>query len=359
MWKKGEVTASLDEEEDHQHHQHHRRASELQLITARPAPPPGSTPLSAVRVAVQEMESEINERMSAISTSIADSTDTRVSDLIEAGYGNTKLSSGSPSLTCASSIVRNFGNTGTLIHGLNSSGDGAVFRDCDILDGSLVAKHFYARGEYLKCDSVPWVDFVNVQETNVAPSESLPGASLNLSAATGACKFIKDEKEPSVIMETPCPSFDPSSEIPALDTCCQTNNRKQQLGLSDSESNGFTPAALVPRPGLEGSPNFLIDLNQPEREQLPALSQVRTDSRCGLSGKAVTSFDANRHTAPQLTMYKSEVPRWQMQTSPAEPQYWVQSAGLTEEPFTHSGYDGIQSQLLSQRNPSPFSAFLG
>lgn len=303
------------------------------------------------------MESEINERMSAISTSIADSTDTRVSDLIDAGYVNNKLSSNSPSLTCTSSTVRNFGNTGTLIHGLNSSGDGAVFRDCDILDGSLVAKHFYARSEYLKCDSVPWEDFVSVQGTNVAPSESLPGASLNLSSTPGACKFIKDEKEPAVIMETPCPSFDPSPEIPALDTCCQTNNRKQQLGLNDSESTGFTPAALGPRPGLEGSPNFLIDLNQPE--QLPALGQVRTDSRCGLSGKAVISFDANRHTAPQLTMYKSEVPRWQMQTSPAEPQYWVQSAGLTEGPFTQSGYDGIQSQPLSQRNPSPFSAFLG
>ncbi|XP_073340620.1 progesterone receptor isoform X2 [Pagrus major] len=255
------------------------------------------------------MESEINERMSAISTSIADSTDTRVSNLIEAGYSNTKLSSDSQSLTCMSSSLRNFGNTGTLIHGLNSSGDGAVFKDCDILDGSLVAKHFYARSEYLKCESVPWADFVNVQATNVAPSESLPGASLSLSSTTGACKFIKDEKEPSVIMDTPCPTFDPSSEIPALDSCCETN-RKQQLGLSDRESTSFT-------------------------------------------------FDSNRHTAPQLAMYKNEVPRWQVQTSQAEPQYWVQSAALTEDPFTHSGYDGIQSQSLSQRNPSPFSAFLG
>ncbi|XP_070761726.1 progesterone receptor isoform X2 [Enoplosus armatus] len=256
------------------------------------------------------MANKINGRMSTISTSIADSTDTTVSDLIEAGFSNTK-SNEPESKTCMSSSVRNFGNTGALIHVLNSSGDGAVFKDCNILDGSLAAKHFYDRSsEYLKCDSVPWDEFVSVQRTNVASSESLPGASLSLSSTTGACKFIKDEKEPSVIMDTPCPNFDPSSEIPALDTCCDTD-RKQQLGLSDGEA----------------------------------------DSRC--------NFDTNRHTTPQLTMYKNEVARWQIQTSPAEPQYWCQSAGVSEDPFIHSGYDGIQNQALSQRNPSPFSAFPG
>nr|XP_046245691.1 progesterone receptor isoform X2 [Scatophagus argus] len=260
------------------------------------------------------MDNKINGRMSAISTSIADSTDTRVNDLIESGYNNTKLSNESQSLTCMSSSVRNFGNDG-----LNSSGDGAVFKDCNMFDSSLVAKHFYDRSsEYLKCDSVPWEDFVNVQGLNVASSESLPGAGLSLSSTAGTCKFIKDEKEPSVIMDTPCPNFDSSSEIPALDTCCD-NNRKQQLGLSDGDSTSFTPATLGPRSGLEGSPNFLIDLNQ--TEQLPALSQ--------------------------------------RQTSPAEPQYWCQSAGVNEDPFTHSSYGGIQGQAVSQRTPSSFSAFPG
>lgn len=296
--------------------------------------------------------------MTTISTSIADSTDTSVSDFIDAGYNNTKLSNEPQSLTCmsSSSSVRNFGNAGTLIQGL-SSGDGAVFKDCNMLDGSLGAKHFYDRSnEYLKCDSVLWEDFVKVQRTNVATSESLPGASLSLSSTTGACTFIKDEKEPSVIMDTPCPNFNPSSEIPGLDTCCDTD-RKQQLGLGDGESASFTPAAAVPRPGLEGSPNFLINLNQ--TEQLPALSLQRTDSRCGLSGKAVINFDANTHISPQLPMYKNEVPRWQMQTSPAEPQYWCQSAGMTEDPFTHSGYNGIQRQASPQRNTSLFAAFPG
>ncbi|XP_049432244.1 progesterone receptor isoform X1 [Epinephelus fuscoguttatus] len=299
------------------------------------------------------MENKINGRMSTTNTSIADSTDTRVSDLIGADFINTKLQNESQSLTCLSSTVRNFGNAGAPFHGLNSSGEGAVFKDCATLDGSLAGKHFYDRSsEYLKCDGVPWEDFSKLQRTNVA--ESSPNVSL--SSTTGACKFIKDEKEPSVIMDTRCPNFVPSSEIPALDTCCDTD-RKQQRGLSDVESSSFTPAATCPRPGLEGSPNFLIDLNQ--SEQLPALNQVRTDSRYALSGKAVINFDTNLHAAQQVMMYKSELPRWQVQTSPAEPQYWSQCAGVTEDPFTHSSYDGIQSQTLIQRNSSPFSAFPG
>lgn len=349
MWKKGEVTAFLDGEEDS------RKVSESQLITHRSTS--GRTPVSAVRFAVRKMENEINGRMSSISTSIADSTDTRVNDLIEAGYGDTKLPNESRSLPSISTM-RNFGNADTLIHGLNSSSDDAVFKDCSILSGSFSDKLFYDRNsEYLKCDGVPWEDLVKVQRTVVATSENLPGASLSLATTTtGACKFIKDENEPSLIMDTPCPHFDPSSEIPGLGICCETD-RKQHLGLSVGESTGFTSTAAGPRQGLEGCPNFLIDLNQ--SEQLPALSQVRTDTRCGLTGKAVINFDAKTHTASQVTMYKNEVPRWPLQMSPTEPQYWRQATGVTEDPFTHRGYDGIQNQALSQRNTSPFSAFPG
>ncbi|XP_039986441.1 progesterone receptor isoform X2 [Xiphias gladius] len=302
------------------------------------------------------MENKIDGGMSTVSTPTADSTDTRVSDLIEAGYSNAKLPSESQSLTCMSSSVRNFGNAGTLIQGLSPSGDGAVFKDCNVLDGPLATKHFYDRGgEYLKCDTVPWEDLVKVRRTNVATSESLPGASVSLPSTPGACKFIKDEKEPSVIMDTPCPNFDPSSEISALDTCCDAD-RSQQLGLSSVESTGFRPSTAAPRLGLEGS-NFLIDLNQPE--QLPALGQVRTDPRGAFAGRTVINFDAGTQSGSQQAVYKSEVPRWQLQTSPAEPQYWCQSAGGTEDPFAHGGYDGIQKQALSQRNPPPFSAFPG
>ncbi|XP_056296272.1 progesterone receptor [Pseudoliparis swirei] len=290
------------------------------------------------------MENKTSGRMSAISTSLADSTDKRVSDLIEASFMNDKLPNESQPLTRMSSAARNFGNVGALFHGFNSSGDGAVFKDCAVLDASSPAvKQFYDRGaEYLKCDAVSWEDFAKVQRTNVARSESL-----SLSSATGAFKFIKDEKEPSVIMDTPCPNFDPSSAMPAIDTCCDTDRK---LVLTDGESTGFTPAAA-------GSPNFLLELNQVE--QLPALSQVRTDSRSCLSGKAVVGFDADTNTGQQLTAYKSEAPRWQTQTSPAEPQYWCQSAGGTEELFAHGSFEGFQTPALTHRNPSPYSAFPG
>ncbi|XP_068172637.1 progesterone receptor [Antennarius striatus] len=302
------------------------------------------------------MENKTNERMSTISTSIADSTDTRLNGMTGAGYSNTKCND-SQTLICVSSALRNFGNGGTVTHDLNTGDDATVFKQCNILDGSLVAKHFYDRSsEYLKCNSVPWEEFASVQGTNVASSESLPDGSLNLSTTTGDFKFIKDEKEPSVIMDTTCPNFDSSSEIPTIETSCETN-RKQQLGLSNGESTSFTAATAVPRPAMEGSPNFLIDPNH--SEHLPTFSQVRTDSRCGMSGMTAINFDANRHTANQLMPYKNEVPRWPTQTPPAEPQYWCQSAGATEGAFTHSSYDGVQSQALAQRNPSPFSNFPG
>uniref|UniRef100_A0A3B5AIV0 Progesterone receptor n=1 Tax=Stegastes partitus TaxID=144197 RepID=A0A3B5AIV0_9TELE len=285
--------------------------------------------------------------MNTISTSIADSTDTRISDLMEAGYSksNAKLS--------ASSSVRNFGNAGTMIHGLSSSNDCAVFKDCTGLDASLPPKYFYDRGnDYFKSDGVQWEDLVKVQRANVATSESLPGASLSLSSTTGACKFIKDEKEPSVIMDTPCPNFDPSSELSALDTCCGTERKQQQLGLSELEPTSFTATTGLPRSGFEGSPNFLIDLNQSDH----LVNPVRTDSRCA---KAVINFDGNAQAPGQVTMYKSEVQRWHMQTSPAEPQYWCQSAAVADDPFAPMSYDGIQNQSLSQRSLPTFSAFPG
>lgn len=344
--KERQVTAFFHGEEDY------RKVTKSQLIIHLPTSE--RSPLSVVRLEVHKMENKTNGKMGTNSTSVADSTETSLSDVIEAGYSrsNTKLPDDSRFLNCMSS-VRNFGNVNTLIQGLNSSPECAVFKDCNTVDPSLGAKHFYDRNrDYLKCDGVPWEDFVKLQRTNVAASESLPGASLP--STSGACKFIKDEKEPSVIMNIPCYNFDPSSEISALDTCTDTD-RKQHFGLSECESTSFASAAVVSRPGLEVSPNFLMDLNQSDQ----LVNPVRADSRCGLSGKATTSFDPNAQTAGQLPIYKTGVPRWQMQAPPGETQYWGQSAGVNEDLFRTSGYNGMQNQTLPQRNPSAFSTFPG
>ncbi|KAM4627627.1 progesterone receptor [Polymixia lowei] len=223
---------------------------------------------------------------------------------------------------------------------------------------SLAVKQYYNRAdEYLKSDSVPWTDYVKVPRVKEATLESLQGASVRLSLSTGACKFIKDEEEPSVIMDTACPNFDLSSDMPALDSCYDTE-RKQQLGFG-AETTNFTPTATG-APGLENSPGFLVDLNQPD--QLTTVPQVRTDSRSGLSGKGMINFDAmtNAHLHQQLVVYKSEIPRWSNQTSTAEPQFWCQSAGGLEDPYSHGAYDGIlQNSVLAQRNSTVYAGFPG
>lgn len=288
--------------------------------------------------------------MSGFITSAADSTETTMSDLAEAGH-HKKMTMEIQPVTCMSS-VRNFGDGNTPIHD-----DCGAFKDCDIFDDSLAGKHFYDRNsELLKCDNAVWEDLINIQETNGSLPETLPGTSLRLSSKTGACKFIKDERDDSMMMDTAGSKFAPSPDTPALDTCSDAD-KKQQLGLCGAESTGFPAAAPVPsRPGMDGLPNFLVDLNQ--SEQLRAPGQMKTDSRCVYSGKAAVNFDTNRPPGPHLSMYNSDVPRWPTQTSLAEPQYWCQPAGLSEDPFLHNAYDGIQNQAGAQRNLS-LSAFPG
>uniref|UniRef100_A0A8C6L1X5 Progesterone receptor n=1 Tax=Nothobranchius furzeri TaxID=105023 RepID=A0A8C6L1X5_NOTFU len=285
------------------------------------------------------MENKNNGKMSAASTtSTADSTDSRVSELIEAGFSRSaaKLPVESRSLACMTS-ARNFGNAGALIQGLNPSGDYALYKECSILDAPLAVKPFYERNsEFLKNDNIPWEDFIKAQRTTTV---AIPG-SLNLSSNSGACKFIKDEKEPSVIMDTPCPRFDPPPEIPALDTCCDAES-KQHLALGEGESSSFSA----------GSPKFLIDLNQSEQ----LLSPARSDSRCAQSSKAGIALDGSAQPPAQQTVYKTEASRWQIQTAPGEPLFWT--AG--EDTFPAGSYDGIQNQTPALRNPSPFPTFPG
>lgn len=316
--------------------------SEPQFITHRPSSV--RTKASAVRVALRGIEHKINGRMNHINSCIVDSTDTRMIDLIEAGYSSNKLSKDPQSLACTPS-VRHFGNGSAGIHDLNPSGNCTAFRDNNVLDESLGEKHLYDRSSaFLKCDSVAWEDFVDVQGAN----ESLPGTSASLSSPAGACKFIKDEKEQCVIMDTVCTNFDSAPDLPALHAVCDTNG-KPQLGFTGHESASCPPATTGP--GLEGPPNFLIYPNQPEHPPKP-------DSKCVYSGKAALNFDA-RHPIQQLQVYKNEVPRWQTQATPAETQFWCQPAGLTEDPFIHNAYDGIQNQAAAQRGSTSFSAFPG
>uniref|UniRef100_A0A3B5LTV6 Progesterone receptor n=1 Tax=Xiphophorus couchianus TaxID=32473 RepID=A0A3B5LTV6_9TELE len=236
------------------------------------------------------MENKMHGKMSAISTtSIADSTDSKVSDLTDAGYSRS-----------VKVVARNLGNLDPLIHGLNSSGDCTVYKDCNSIEASVSAKQSYdSNSDYIKSGCVPWEELVKLHRSSASLSES--AANLSLSSTSGACKFIKDEKEPAVIMDTPCPKFDTSSEIRTLDTCCETDS-KQHLGLE-----------VIPR--------------------------------CAVSAHS---------PAPHTTS------RWQIQTPSSEPPYWLHTAAMTEtDAFPASSYEGIQNHIQTQRNPSPFSTFPG
>lgn len=279
--------------------------------------------------------------MSDIScTPVADSTDARLNDSMENGYSNIKFSNNEAQFLSA---VRNFGSTDTLVHSSGVIGGEAGFKERNLLN--VAASSGHGSSEYLKCDVVPWDDFV--RRTSAAVNQP---ADLSTS-----CKYIKDEKEPSVIMNNICPNFDAPASLSAMDTCCEPQ-RKQPLVLSESESDRF--GAVVQRPVQDDSHNFLMDLSPPE-----TLIQLRSDSRSSLSGKPVVNFDASAHTSTlqhHQAVYKGEVSRWPAHTTtPAEPHYWGQPTGVTEEPFTHAPYEGFPPQSLLQRTPPSFSTFPG
>lgn len=236
---------------------------------------------------------------------------TRAANVTEAVFGSNMLPDEPQSLACMSA-VRHFG---AAIHGLTP---GALLAD------PLVTKHFYDRGggggggEFGKCDGAAWEDF--------AAAESLPGGTLSLSAP-GACKFIKDEKEPAT-------NFEPPPDVTALDG--DRKQQQQQQPQTGGPGDGEPAVSFTPRPaGLDTSANFVLELDQP-------------DSRCGFSGRSAANFDTGRNPAQQLAVFKNEAPRWQ--TPPADSQFWCQvPAAVTEDPFVQSGYEGGQGQPMAQR----------
>lgn len=240
---------------------------------------------------------------------------TRAANVTEAVFGSNMLPDEPQSLT-RMSAVRHFG---AAIHGLTP---GAILAD------PLVTKHFYDRGGgvFGKCDGAAWEDF--------ASAESLPGGTLSMSTP-GACKFIKDEKEPAT-------NFDPPPDVSALDG----DRKQQQQPQTGGPGDGEPAVSFTHRPaGLDASPNFVMELDQP-------------DSRCGFSGRSAANFDTGRNPAQQLAVFKNEAPRWQ--TPPADSQFWCQvPAAVTEDPFIQSGYEGGQGQPMAQRNLTTSFTFPG
>ncbi|XP_061682623.1 progesterone receptor [Syngnathoides biaculeatus] len=199
----------------------------------------------------------------------------------------------------------------------SQAGDGSVFRGCgNLLNGPQEHRQeggeeeeeaSYERGR----DFLKWEHLVKDNVAQVASSLS--------------SKFIKDEQEASVIMETaPCPAFDD-----ALEVCSQGGRKLPHLG--------FAPTA---------SPNFLAQVTPAEQMDH---SQLRPECRGGFGGKGAAFPPA---------AYKGELARWQAPAAGpgADAQFWCQAPATAEEPF---GYNGVHSQALAQRNQTHFNAFAG
>ncbi|XP_061136340.1 progesterone receptor [Syngnathus typhle] len=219
-----------------------------------------------------------------------------------------------------------------------SQGDGLVFRDCaNLLDAPPPDEQQqpppqqegtpYERGN----DFLKWQHYVKDDVEQVGSNVS---------------KFIKDEQEASVIMETPCPAFD------ALDGCAQDGRKQPHFSFEEPECARFAPVG--PRPAQEASPNFLVHMNP--AEQMGQHGQAKADPRGGFARKgAALHLDAGTPSPAHLAVYKSEVGRWQVPAvGPGETQFWCQPAGVTQDPF---GYNGMHSQAVAQRNHTPFNAF--
>uniref|UniRef100_A0A8C8FVN6 Progesterone receptor n=1 Tax=Oncorhynchus tshawytscha TaxID=74940 RepID=A0A8C8FVN6_ONCTS len=320
------------------------------------------------------------DRMDSANTLSSDVTDSskRASYLIEkykdVGFGQPRKFSKEPqSQVCMSSVVRSFGNVGTLgAAPPGSSNNSAMFKDCTVRDNaSLINKAFYDRSDPVRWTEVRGIEGVKdstlPQPIPTVTHESLQRAATNMistpssTTATGVCRIIKDEKEPSLIMETPCPDFDLTANIPTLETCYESERKQQPLGFLDDSAASFPTSAPGQQVLLDCSPNFLVDLNQ--NDQMSTVPQVRADSR-GVPfpthpGKGMLSFDvmSSNGQGPQqhLMIYKSEMPRWSIQTSPTHSSFWCQSSGVSEDQYPHHGYsspDGIHTSALLQRSPT-------
>ncbi|XP_046891176.1 progesterone receptor [Hypomesus transpacificus] len=309
------------------------------------------------------MESKASGKLE--SSSIADSADT--SEIVrnlpekyrEIVFGQEKFSNEPQPQASTSSAMRNFGHIGAFYPYPGASNNSAMYEDCISTDYSLGNKSYYGRvDEYLKTNSVPMEDvFAKVYRakedtsTTTNAPESLQG--MPSISATGVCKFIKDEEEPSLIMDTQCHDFDVTADLNILDA--SYTERKQQIGFV--EPTHF-PTSATGEDVLDDA-SLLADLNQ--TQQFAMVPQIRSDTRGTLSGKGMMHFDttSSSQATQHLMIHKGEIPRWSIQST--EFQLWCQSAGVAEEkhPCGYVYPDGIHGSTLLQRSPTTCNAYSG
>nr|XP_055030649.1 progesterone receptor [Misgurnus anguillicaudatus] len=261
--------------------------------------------------------------MDTVNTSIADSTEMReVSDLMEK-YTDEMLAHAKVS-------VRNFGESGSLRSSAPGSSIDPV-ANLSVLDLPLGNKPYTDHmDEFLKVEPGQWSVISNKSLKETFAPESSSGMSA----------FIKDEQEQSLIMESHNTDFD----LSALNSCCDPEN-KQQCGYIEN-TTALLSSQSAQQVVVDSSSNFQLDVSQsnalvlpPERRASPSL------------GRAMLNFNG---TSASPVISKTDISKWVVQQSPADSQFWYQSANMNEE---HAGFSSPDGFI--QHSHTAYSLFPG
>ncbi|XP_052007913.1 progesterone receptor-like [Xyrauchen texanus] len=255
--------------------------------------------------------------MDTVNTSLADSTEIRtgVSDFMQK-YTDGRLGPGRIS-------VRNFGDAGSLHSGALGSSSEALTQ-LSVLDMALGNKTFPDRmNEFLKVEPEQW---------SAMSSKALKEID------------VKDEKEQSLIMETPHNDADLGFSVSTLGSCYDPSERKQQCGYIEDPST-LLSSQVAQKVVEDSSSNFQLDMNQTNALVLPPQRRASPSL-----GRAMVNFDG---TSASPMMPKNDMSKWVVQQSRADSQFWYQSNGNEE----HAGYSSPDSFM--QRSLTGYTTFPG
>lgn len=288
--------------------------------------------------------------MENINSSVVDScTGKRVNDFIDkyTDVGGDRATGKEPETTvCISTSLSSFGNVTTLCTQPDSINDSVVVKGITSTDKMFTDKSY--NDDFVKPEHDPWISNKPFPMKSLSPESS----QSSLASQGDMCKFIKDEKETSLIMDPRGSDFDITSNVSTMNSC-YNNGKKQYDFMVDVPP--FPSHSTGQQVVLSSSPTIFVDLNQSNARQ--PFSEMRGDS-----GKGMINYDViNTQSSQQhLFVCKNEVSRWPLQSSTADSQVWCQSVGMTDEQHHQAAYspDGINTGYL-QRSSNTYNTFSG
>ncbi|KAL2096683.1 hypothetical protein ACEWY4_008831 [Coilia grayii] len=293
--------------------------------------------------------------MESINPTVIDSCNTakRENNFIEKSDVGGDHATDAETTVCISTGLSSFRSVTTLGIETESVSDSVILKDFTTADKMFSSKSYNeGTDDYVKSSHSPWIPN-KLFQTKQSP-ESSQSSSASTASQGEMCKFIKDEKEPSLIMD-PCGSdFDATSNVPVMNSCFNNGKKAQFDFMVDVPS--FPSYNAGQQVVLSSSPTIFVDLNQSTTRQ--PFSDIRGDS-----GKGMANYDMiNTQSSQQhLFVCKSEMPRWPLQQSSADGQVWCQSVEVTDEqhhPVAYPSPDSFNAGYL-QRSPHTFNTFSG